>query len=434
MTAPSFPPARASRVLVAPAALAALAALPWACGGDGDGARVDPSGDAAIAGRWKPARRASVEEKIDHLEAIGYAAGSTVAGAHANVTAHDRAKAYQGLNLYVSGHAPEAILMDMSGEELHRWRLPYHEAVPDTSIGDMEHGLYRDFWRRAHLFENGDLLAIFEGHALVKLDARSKLLWTFVGKPHHDLFLDDEGRIYVLTRKAHVIPRLNPDEPVLEDFVSVLDPDGNELRRVSVLECFENSELTSFVARLKKDGDILHTNTLELVDERLASRLPGVEVGNVLVSCLFLNSIAILDLDAKKVVWALHKDWVWQHQPTVLDDGNILMLDNLGGDKRFGRSRVIELDPVTEEVTWTYRGEPSNPFETSTCGSCQRLPNGNTLITESDNGRAIEVDRAGEIVWEFLNPYRAGEQDELVATLFEMIRLEPDFPVDWIER
>jgi hypothetical protein len=34
-------------------------------------------------------------------------------------------------------------------------------------------------------------------------------------------------------------------------------------------------------------------------------------------------------------------------------------------------------------------------------------------------------------VWEFVSPYRAGETGELVATLFEVVRLAPDFPTDW---
>jgi len=36
-------------------------------------------------------------------------------------------------------------------------------------------------------------------------------------------------------------------------------------------------------------------------------------------------------------------------------------------------------------------------------GKHQALPNGNMLITESDNGRAFEIDESGEIVWEFVN-------------------------------
>jgi hypothetical protein len=37
--------------------------------------------------------------------------------------------------------------------------------------------------------------------------------------------------------------------------------------------------------------------------------------------------------------------------------------------------------------------------------SAQRLPNGNTLITEGSNGRLLEVTREHEIVWEYINPY-----------------------------
>ncbi len=64
-------------------------------------------------------------------------------------------------------------------------------------------------------------------------------------------------------------------------------------------------------------------------------------------------------------------------------------------------------------------------FFSELCGTCQRLPNGNTLITESTRGRAFEVTPDKEIVWEFFNPHRAGENDELIATLFELIRIPP---------
>ena len=35
----------------------------------------------------------------------------------------------------------------------------------------------------------------------------------------------------------------------------------------------------------------------------------------------------------------------------------------------------------------------------------QRLPNGNTLITEGSDGRVFEVTPEHEIVWEFISPY-----------------------------
>jgi hypothetical protein len=54
------------------------------------------------------------------------------------------------------------------------------------------------------------------------------------------------------------------------------------------------------------------------------------------------------------------------------------------------------------------------------------LQNGNTLITESEMARALEITPEGQVVWEFVNPHRAGEKQELVATLFEVIR----YPVE----
>ena len=84
-------------------------------------------------------------------------------------------------------------------------------------------------------------------------------------------------------------------------------------------------------------------------------------------------------------------------------------------------------------IEWEYRGDHERPFYTKWCGSSARLPNGNTLITESDDGRAFEVTREGEIVWEFYNPHRVGADYEKIATLFELIRLPEDFPTDWAE-
>ena len=75
-------------------------------------------------------------------------------------------------------------------------------------------------------------------------------------------------------------------------------------------------------------------------------------------------------------------------------------------------------------MVWEYgveRGPES--FRSVTESSAQRLPNGNTLIGLSTNRRAIEVTQDKKIVWEYISPYRAGENDELIATLLEVVRL-----------
>ena len=52
------------------------------------------------------------------------------------------------------------------------------------------------------------------------------------------------------------------------------------------------------------------------------------------------------------------------------------------------------------------------------------LPNGNTLVVETDGGRALELTEDGEIVWEFRSPYRAGEGADKVAHLYSLERVD----------
>ena len=49
-----------------------------------------------------------------------------------------------------------------------------------------------------------------------------------------------------------------------------------------------------------------------------------------------------------------------------------------------------------------------------------------SLISVSAEGRAIEVTPGREIVWEYDNPFRTGDKNELVATLYQAVRLPAD--------
>jgi hypothetical protein len=359
---------------------------------------------------------------------LGYLGGYTLATESKDVTTHDPRRASGGVNLYVSGHAPEAILMDMAGTVLHRWRHDFRAEWPDAGPCRIFGDEGQRYWRRAHLFENGDLLAIYEGFALVKLDKNSHVLWTRYAPYHHDLEVAPDGRIFVLDRDVRHRGRWEAD---VEDFVAVLSPDGDPLKRVSILECFDRSRFAPMLEQMPRVGDGFHTNTLQVLDGSAVHGPPAFRAGNVLVSIRQLNIVATLDLEAEEVVWALGGLWKRQHQPELLPGPRLLVFDNQGNA---GKSRVIELDPFTQEILWAYSGEGDAPLDSHVLGSCQRLPNGNTLITESTRGRAIEVTPAGEIVWEFHNPHRAGERGELVANLCEVIRLGPEFPMDCMGR
>jgi hypothetical protein len=83
---------------------------------------------------------------------------------------------------------------------------------------------------------------------------------------------------------------------------------------------------------------------------------------------------------------------------------------------------VLEIDPVTFQRVWAY-APPDGFFATNISGA-QRLPNGNTLITEGPSGRVFEVTAAGTIVWEFVNPDRGQGR----AAIYRAYRL----PYAWL--
>jgi hypothetical protein len=77
-------------------------------------------------------------------------------------------------------------------------------------------------------------------------------------------------------------------------------------------------------------------------------------------------------------------------------------------------------------------GDADQPFASAIRSSQQRLANGNTLITESNGGRILEVTRQGETVWEFVNPERGGASANKVpivcwAERYSQSYFVPDF-------
>jgi hypothetical protein len=96
------------------------------------------------------------------------------------------------------------------------------------------------------------------------------------------------------------------------------------------------------------------------------------------------------------------------------------------------RSRILEIDPLSQHITWRYEGSEANGFYSFDCGSLQPLANGNVLVTESNTGRAFELTRGGRIAWEFRSPHRARRHKERTANLFEMLRIDEEFVRSWL--
>jgi len=199
-------------------------------------------------------------------------------------------------------------------------------------------------------------------------------------------------------------------------------------------------------------GDWMHINSMSLLgpnrwhdagDERF-------HPDNIIWDSRESNIIAIVSKKTGEVVWKTGPDYdtpdydsndalkklgwiIGQHHAHMIPrglpgEGNILVYDN-GGWAGYGApnpgaptgiknalrdySRVLEFDPVTLAIVWQHTPKEagllhptdSNRYYSPFISSAQRLPNGNTLITEGSGGRIIEVTQDHQIVWEYISPY-----------------------------
>ena len=228
-----------------------------------------------------------------------------------------------------------------------------------------------------------------------------------------------------------VILRLSPAGEII-DRRSIFDLFGESIpqRYWILLERWLSSEaaLTEMEESATKNGfrlkngsppDLFHTNSIEV----LPGAIDGIsQPGALLLSIREIGTVAIIDFEQTRVEWTWGPSFVRrQHHASRLDNGNILVYDNLGGNG--GLTRVVEVDPASREIVWQYNGDPPDSFFSALRGGCQRLPNGNTLITESDRGRVFEITHDGDIVWEFYNPVmRSGGKER--SSIYRLMRLE----------
>ena len=224
---------------------------------------------------------------------------------------------------------------------------------------------------------------------------------------------------------------------VIFDSIARLSEEGEILDKWSTFDHLDEIKKYHYTSRLEtplsfwdklihkipaelEEYDYYHINSVQEIPKNALGEIDNrFQEGNLLVSLHSVNIIIILDKDSKKIVWSLKPDLIiGTHMPTMLETGNILIFDN-GDEMQRSYSRVLELNPITEEVVWRYIGTPPESFYTESRGSAQRLPNGNTLITESDKGHVFEVTPDKEIVWEYYIPYfdEEGRRQVIYRTL-----------------
>jgi hypothetical protein len=84
---------------------------------------------------------------------------------------------------------------------------------------------------------------------------------------------------------------------------------------------------------------------------------------------------------------------------------------------------------------WTYQADERESFQAPFISGAHRLENGNTFVCSGPQGRFFEVTPAGEVVWEYRNPFHGDVPGWHPATVekvpyasFRATKIPPDHP------
>ncbi|MEL7564185.1 MAG: aryl-sulfate sulfotransferase [Dehalobacterium sp.] len=289
----------------------------------------------------------------------------------------------------------------------------------------------------------------------------------------------DSGKTLILAHKDVYNKRIS-EHLLIDDCISEVDWEGNKIWEWEAHKHFQELGFDEFAKNaIHRDpnivpggqdglGDWLHINSASYLganqwydggDERF-------HPDNIMIDSREANIMAIISKKTGKFVWKLGPDYtltkelrlmgiiIGMHHAHMIPkglpgEGNILVFDNGGwagygapsqtskiGIKVYRRdySRILEFNPITLKVVW--QCSPSelgfkNPqsahyFYSPLVSSAQRLPNGNTLITEGTCGRLFEVTNENEIVWEYNSPYY--KKDGSSNLIYRAYR----YPYDWV--
>ena len=398
-------------------------------------------------------------------------------------TLYEPGRTWSGFTVLSPLNTQAAIVIDMNGNVVKRWEGFVNSAggpvrvFPGGSVMAANGNnpprqeslelVARDF--------AGTVLWRFDRNEEIQRDG--KTIWS--ARQHHDWqredypagyyspearpAVDSSGRTLVLTHTNHTRPAI-ADGQLEDDRLIEVDRDGKVLWSWVASDHVEEFRFSPAARTAIKGGrggrgggfDWLHINSATYVgpnkwfdagDQRFAPN-------HVIISSRQAGIVAIVGRDGR-IVWRMGPDFleskelttirqiIGQHHPHVIPKGlpgagNLMVFDN-GGASGYGAptavspdgsaiyqragSRVLEINPTTLELVWSYTGPRF--FSTNISGA-QRLPNGNTLITEGAPGRLLEVTVDRRVVWEYIYPVFSGPNQ--ANAVYRAYRV----PYDWI--
>ena len=290
-------------------------------------------------------------------------------------------------------HRNGAIILDSKGNVVHVWQIT-QEDVPWKHRSDANvypHGF--------GVFQDGTILTGYDdGSSLTKYDYCGNIVWRRQGAHHHSVHFEDEQSFWVW----------GPFGVMLKlDYSS-----GKILKKIGIPNVMNaNLDIDIFGIRQKdgpkksemvrEGGGPFHGNDIEPLSADLEKHYPGFKAGDLLVSLRSPNLIFVMDQENLQVKWWRQGLTRRQHDPDWNERGTITIFNNNMHRKY---SNILEIDPKTFESRILLDGKQYD-FYSATRGKHQFFSDGGMMITSSIQGRVFEVDKNGDIVFEFINKF-----------------------------
>ena len=356
--------------------------------------------------------------------------------------------AYEGYTLFSPMNTPLVYLMDNEGRLIHTWETEGKASVLE-----------------AHLLDNGHLVVVAGPGSNIQSAQRAgsireytwsnELVWESqfdrrVFRQHHAIDILPNGNILAIGWHGRSLDEAiemglrSQSHGLTPDIIVEIDRSNGEwvwqwdvwdhLAQDVDADLPNYGGISQHPRRIdinyRPDSDWMHTNSVHY----------HPELDQIIISVREFSELWIVDRSlstAEAAGPAGDLLWRWgnpaayqqgdpvddrqlfgQHDAQWIEDGlpgagNILIFNNqnIGADGE-KYSSALELKPPLQpdssydweqevEIVWSYAADG---FYSPRFSGVQRLPNGNTLITEGGPGRLIEVSANGEVVWEFVNP------------------------------
>jgi len=213
---------------------------------------------------------------------------------------------------------------------------------------------------------------------------------------------------------------------------SVLSKIAPSLERVRIIPIQINSPNDSIFPS-NTNRELFHMNSIQVIPENNSEKKDSVfKKGNILLcfnnfSDSIRSFIAIVDPVNFKILWHfVQKDGRGIHTPAMLPNGHILFYANMSFKVHY--SSIEEIDPLTQKVVWSYKEYFPESDPRYVMGSCQRLPNGNTFISNI-LGYVYEVTPDKKIAWLWRSELLSNKKPKFLYRAF----FYPKENLKWLE-